>query len=97
MRDEQAYREILDDFVRNKVSLFGGVAVTRARSIVGCRVDARGRVLGLDTDPFDVLVRMLAAFESLSGRISTVSARGTIACLRIRERYPGLELPEPLK
>jgi hypothetical protein len=40
---------------------------------------------------------VLAAFERLSGRASTISARNAVWRLRLCERFPGLELPAALR
>lgn len=96
MRYPEAYLHLLRAFLRDKVALFGHVAVRRAQAVPGLRVHETGDIAGIDRDPFAVLDDALRAFEKLSGRASTLSARTAVHRLGIRERYPGIELPEGL-
>lgn len=97
MRDAAAYRALLGEILRDKYQLFGDVAVRRARGIPGLTVGDDGRVLQLEGDPVAVLEAVLATFERLSGRASTISARNAVWRLRLRERFPDLELPAALR
>ncbi|MBI5507746.1 MAG: hypothetical protein HY903_03220 [Deltaproteobacteria bacterium] len=96
MKYEAAYREIITDIMRTKVSLFGAAAVRRARAIAGLQVNDTGVVTELTGDPLTILSALLASFEQLSGKISTVSARTSVRRLGVRERYPDIELPAGL-
>jgi len=54
-------------------------------------------VLRLGGDGLDTLGRVLDAFERLSGKASTISARSAVHRLQLHERYPGLDLPPSLR
>lgn len=97
MRDPVAYRELLSDFLHAKVKLFGDVALRRAREVPGLELGPAGEVVGVSGDPVAVLDATLRVFERLSGRASTISARGAVHRLRLLERFPGLELPPRLR
>jgi len=97
MRHRIAYQGLLSEFLRGKVALFGDVALRRAREVPGLEVSADGEVLRLGGDGLDTLVRVLDAFERLSGKASTISARSAVHRLRLQERYPDLELPPSLR
>lgn len=97
MRDPAAYRELLSEFFRAKVKLFGEVALRRAREVPGLELGPDGEVLTIGGDPLVVLEAALGVFERLSGRASTISARTAVHRLRLLDRFPGLELPLRLR
>jgi hypothetical protein len=97
MRHPAAYEELLSEFLRAKVALFGPVAVRKAAEVHGLRLAACGAVLGVEGDGYDVLDAVLRAFERLSGRASSVSARSSVRRLKLHERFPELELPQSLR
>lgn len=97
MRSPVAYRGLLSEILRGKVALFGEVALRRARAVPGLEVRDDGEVLRLDGDGFAQLEQILQTFERLSGRASTISARTAMHRLRVRDRFPDLELPPALR
>lgn len=96
VRSREAYEAFLTEFLARKVKLFGPAAINRAKEIPGLVLHASGRVLSLGPDPLATLEAALLTFEKLSGKVSTINARGIVRQLALRERYPGLELPPPL-
>lgn len=97
MRDATVYRGLISEFLRAKVTLFGAVALRRAREIPGLEVRDDGEVLDLQGDGLETLARALEVFERLSGKASTISARSAVHRLRLHERFPDLELPPSLR
>lgn len=97
MRLAHVYQGLISEIIRGKVALFGDVALRRAREIPGLEVRDDGEVLRLGGDGLATLGRVLETFERLSGKASTISARGAVHRLRLRERYPDLELPPSLQ
>jgi len=96
MSKDEAYRLLLSEFLKEKVGLFGDVAVRKARSISGLDVAPDGKVVAVVGDPLETLRELLAVFERLSGLASTVSARRLVQTLGLREKIPGIELPDGL-
>jgi hypothetical protein len=90
------YVELVTDILRSKVKLFGDLALKRAAQVPGLDVLPSGDVR-LDGNRVQVLEQLVATFEQLSGRTSTLSAKVAVARLRLMERFPGLELPRSLR
>jgi len=97
MRHALVYQGLVSEILRGKVALFGDVALRRAREIPGLEVRADGEVLRMGGDGLQTLAQVLETFARLSGKASTISARAAVHRLKLRERFPDLELPPSLR
>lgn len=91
MENEQAYKELLTAIIKNKMNIFGKLALKIVKSSGGMTVNDEGEVIFIHDEPIKVIERLLKEFFELSGRASTFNAR--IAVLPIRRKYPDLKIP----
>ncbi len=94
MENEQAYKEIIERILESKIRLFGYFAVRVVKTTPGLELDDYGKVISISGDPKEIIRYILLKFEDASGMVSTISAR-TIAA-ELKNKYPGLKLPEKL-
>jgi len=97
VRYPEAYCALLSAFLAKKLKLFGATALAMARAIPGIAVADDGSVTRIEGDPVAKIEQVLKEFERLSGKVSTINARGIVLQLDLRERYPDIELPASLK
>lgn len=94
MENEQAYKELLTAIIKNKMKVFGKLALKTARSAGGINVDDEGEVIFIHGEPVKVVEGLLNGFVKLSGKATIFNAR--IAIMPIKKKYPELKLPELL-
>jgi hypothetical protein len=98
VRDEQAYCEFVSEFIAWNARLYGKAALVKAREVPGIGLEGeRGRVTHIDGDPVAAVEALLKQFERMSGKVSTIQARGIIRQLGLLARFPDLELPPALR
>jgi len=94
MESEQAYKEIINTIIKSKITAFGRLAIDKAKIINGMTVDEQGNVVSFSDDPKTVIHNLLITYEEICGRVSTISAR--TVTVKLRKKYPNLELPKEL-
>ena len=94
MENEQAYKEIINTIIASKIKAFGRLAIDKARTINGLSIDEQGYVISLSDAPKIIIHNLLITYEEICGRVSTISAR--TVTIRLRKKYPNLELPKEL-
>lgn len=95
MRDENAYKEIVNAILKSKIMALGQLAINKARTVSGMQLNEKGEVVLFSADPKQVVDNFLVKFEELSGIISTHIAK--ISIIKILAKYPDIELPDRLK
>ena len=94
MENEQAYTEVINTIIASKVKAFGRLAIDKAKTINGLNIDEQGNVVALFGSPQTIIHNLLITYEEICGKVSTISARTVI--IRLRRKYPDLELPKEL-
>lgn len=94
MENEQGYKEILAAIIKNKMKIFGQLALKIARTSGGMDIDDKGGVIAITGEPVKVVEKLLYSYIQLSGRVAIFNAR--ISILNIKKKYPGIKLPEML-
>ncbi len=94
MENEQAYKELLTTIIKNKMKVFGKLALKIANTSGGMTINDDGEVAFIHDDPIKVVEGLLNGFIKLSGRATIFNAR--IAVMPIKKKYPNLKLPELL-
>jgi len=92
--DEQAYGQVVDKIIEGQVKLLGLLAITKAKNVDGFQIDDEGRVISISGDPKQIIHNLVLKYEEVAGE--TASKMCKIAISKLKEEYPGLELPEEL-
>lgn len=95
MRNDAAYRELIDRIVASKLQILGRAAITKIADIPGIKITEGQRVV-VEGDPFTVLQRICERYRAVTGTISDLTTKRLIQDSKLLERYPRLELPAEL-
>ena len=89
MEEKQQYLKLLTEIIKKQAVILGpDIALLKARSIAGLKVDDNCSVSDITGDPKEVIQRLVNAYVELSGQI-VKSALSSIF-----EKYPGINKVE---
>jgi hypothetical protein len=94
MENEAAYKEILEAIIHGKILSFGQMAIDKTNETKGIEIDSDGKIIRIIGDPSAIIHEILASFEKISGKTSSIAAR--IAAADIIKKNVGLTLPAEL-
>lgn len=92
---KEIYRAIISVIAKDKINMFGKIAVAQINSVQGVTIDDGGNIVSLDGDCVSILDSIVERFEKMIGVVSTNSIKITIESI-IREN-PDVKLPAKLK
>lgn len=70
MGEKEQYKSLLSDIIAKQAVILGpDIAVLKARSVVGLKVDEAGAVIDFSGDPKELLERLVDIYVELSGQI----------------------------
>lgn len=85
---------LFTELVQSKMGLFGKLAVAKASAVEGLSVDDAGVITAYRGDPGALLKSLLAKYEEIAGRVSTIFMLVTIR--RYAELHPEMGIPPEL-
>lgn len=89
MENKEKYQGLISEIIAKQSDILGPeIAVLKARSVEGLKLDDSGKVLEIDGDPQAVLQKLVDTYVALSGQIVKI-AMGSLF-----EKYPDIKKVE---
>ena len=87
MPSEQDYKEVIGEIIKKQISILGpDVALLKAGSITGLKLDDKGSVLAVQGDNQEILQKLVDQYIELSGQIVKNVLKPVFA------KYPSIEV-----
>jgi hypothetical protein len=89
------YNAIAEKIVKEQEQIIGPIAWKEAEKVVGVRVDASKKEIYIDSDPLNVIDKLVVQFERFFGQVSHEVCRD--AARELTSHMKPEEVPESLR
>lgn len=93
--DTHVYEELVISIVEHQESIIGPVAVTRASSVQGLKLDWPQKMAVISGDPKSVIDELVEQYKALFGQISVEVCKEAVG--RLAQQLTGEQLPASLR